>query len=359
MLRRLLPLTLALVACGQTPPESRRCLAPVVAAAPPPAMSLSPVPLPPIVLVTIDGVRAQDAFDPTLTPNLHRLVERGVGLGAVGAPLIASGPRFVSLPGYREILTGRRNHDCIDNRCATLCEPTLLDELRLRNQLGREDVAVIASWEVIARAASATPEALTLSAGRSGGATRERLAVDETTRRHLERAASAAAWPGHGDYRPDAWTGTLALDYVAARHPRLLWVALGDTDEHAHRGDRAGYQRALGDADDFLGRLLALVGDDAIVLVASDHGRSANFRDHGDSVESSHTWLVAAGGPLPRLGLAPARAPRRLADIAPTLRSLLRLERDDSPLAGTPIPELTTAARATWLTSNAPEPSGQ
>lgn len=324
------------VGCGAASNGARLC--PTL----PSSAPRSPAILPTLVLVTLDGVRAQEIFGrPDLVPNLRRLMQRGVGLGGPGAPMVASGPRYVSLPGYREILTGRRGTRCRDNRCPAIQQPTLLDELRVLGQLGRDDVVTIASWEVIARAASAAPSAITLSAGRHGGATRALCAVDAATRRDLDAGARASAWPGHGDYRPDAFTAALALDYVAAAHPRVLWVALGDTDEYAHRGDYDRYLGALAAADAFIGRLLGALGaDDAILFVTSDHGRAADFRDHGDAPESRAVWLIAAGGPIPRRGAVRTDGTHYLSDIAPTVRALLHLGPDESPRAGAPIPEL-------------------
>ena len=62
-----------------------------------------------VVLVTIDGVRAEEAFSPMVMPRLRELIEtRGAALGLSGfGNVVASGPNFVSLPGYTEIFTGR------------------------------------------------------------------------------------------------------------------------------------------------------------------------------------------------------------------------------------------------------------
>ena len=330
----LLPVLAA--ACGVAHDGARLC--PTL----PSSAPRSPAILPTIVLVTLDGVRAQEIFGrPDLVPNLRRLMARGVALGGPGAPMVASGPRYVSLPGYREILTGRRCTTCRDNRCPAIQEPTLLDELRVLGHLDQDDVVTLASWEVITRAASAAPSAITISAGRHGGPTRALCAVDAATRRDLDAGAHADAWPGHGDYRPDAYTAALALDYIAAARPRVLWVALGDTDEYAHRGDYDAYLRALAAADAFVGRLVQAVGlDDTILLVTADHGRAADFRDHGDAPESRAVWLIAAGGPIPRRGAVHTDTAHRLSDIAPTVRALLHLGPDESPRAGAPIPEL-------------------
>src|SRR5690242_4007126 len=63
-----------------------------------------------VVLVTLDGTRWQDVFGPEeLMPTLHRwMTAEGVSIGAPGhGEIWASGPHFVSMPGYTEILTGR------------------------------------------------------------------------------------------------------------------------------------------------------------------------------------------------------------------------------------------------------------
>jgi hypothetical protein len=307
----------------------------------------STVTVPHLVLVTIDGVRAQDIFAADARarlPNLYRLVDRGVALGSEASPMRASGPRFVSLPGYREILTGRRGTSaCTNNECGALTEPTLLDELRLRAGLDGDDIVVISSWPVIDRAAAAAPAAITLSVGRHGGVTRARLARDPAVRAALDAGARGRSFPGHGDYRPDAATAALATALLASRQPRVLWISLGDTDEYAHRGDVEHYRAALAHADALLGHLAAVTADDTIFIVTADHGRSANFRDHGDSFESSASWLVAAGEGIVPMGIARDGDTHRLADIAPSLRALMHLGRDTSPRAGEPISALVAA----------------
>ena len=64
------------------------------------------------------------------------------------------------------------------------------------------------------------------------------------------------------------------------------------------------------------------------------------FTTHGRDRASARVWLAAAGGPIPVRGLAGVAAPRRLADVAPTLRALAGLPPDRTPGAGSPIREL-------------------
>lgn len=339
--------------CGMAPAARPALCSPAVRAA-------GPAEVERIILVTVDGVRAKDVLGDgarARLPNLWRMVDRGVALGApgLGAPLVASGPRFVSLPGYREILTGRRGSSCTDNECPPLGEPSLLDDARLALGLGAGDIALVASWPTLQRAATIDPAAVTMSVGRHGGPTRSRLAVTPEASMLLARAADVSSFPGEDDYRPDALTAPLALEYLRTAKPRLLVVSLGDTDEWAHRGRVTDYFGALAAVDDFLGRLATEVaaldadGGRTLVVVTSDHGRAANFRDHGRAPESQPVWLVAAGGPVAPRGLVAAAAQRRLADIAPTLRLWLGLAADESPRAGVPIPELVTRAAVATL----------
>ena len=127
-----------------------------------------------VILVVIDGVRWQEIFHgpevglarrqwmlgklpkaPELVPTMYRrFFGGGVAIGGKGAGFTASGPVFVSLPGYLEIMTGRIQRSCSTNHCEPTAEPTIADEVRALPGSKLEDVAVISSWEVIDRAAS-------------------------------------------------------------------------------------------------------------------------------------------------------------------------------------------------------------
>jgi hypothetical protein len=111
---------------------------PVAPAEPKETAPLSPPAANRVVLVTLDGVRWEDVLGATpetstlAMPNLHRLVkERGVAYGGAGCEhdVRASGPNFVSLPGYIEIFTGRPPV-CQHNHCPNIDTETIVDEVR-------------------------------------------------------------------------------------------------------------------------------------------------------------------------------------------------------------------------------------
>jgi hypothetical protein len=269
-----------------------------------------------------------------------------MGAPGRGDPISASGPNYVSLPGYTEIFTGHRRHGCADNDCPPAREPTLFDELRAHSD-GPADVAVFSSWDRIERVVSADTADLVLSSGRTRISNEAALRDDEATSALLDEGRAAAAFPGKGGFRPDRYTAALALHYLETRRPRLMFLGLGEPDEYAHRGDYPGYLAALRAADRTLGELFEALdrmgprGQQTTVLVTADHGRARDYRFHGRKFpESARVWLLAAGGAVVARGLVRSERSHRLADLAPTLRVVLGLPPDEAPAAGAPIEEL-------------------
>ncbi|HTB76964.1 MAG TPA: alkaline phosphatase family protein [Polyangiaceae bacterium] len=320
----------------------------------------------PVVLVVLDGVRWQEVFggvDPTLAashragpvvgarsllPSLYAALDaRGAAFGAPGYGVIsASGPNFVSLPGYTEIFGGRAPAACQDNDCAGASGPTIVDALRDRARAD-SDVAVIASWAPIGRAATRAPSRIVLSAGRKDVEGASFLEDEPSTRAVLDEGARADPRPGHDAFRPDRYTAELALRYLETRRPSFLFVGLGEPDEYAHEDDYRGYLASLRAADDFFGRLFAALdrmgerGRRSLVLVTADHGRARDYRDHGAGLpESARVWLLALGGPVHARGFVQAPHSRRLSDVAPTIRQVVGLPLDEVAGAGAPIFEL-------------------
>jgi hypothetical protein len=316
-----------------------------------------------VVLVTLDGARYQEIFGGVdaelarahgladtervdagaLMPELHALMTRhGSALGAPsrGAPILASGPDFVSLPGYSEIFTGRRVTGCRDNGCRGTDAASVVDQLAAEPGT---NVAVVTSWPDIARVATSTTQVL-VSAGRHGGATRTRFERSDGAGLALRRAEPEPPWPGQGDFRRDRFTAELALAYLREAKPGFLFVGLGETDEFAHQGNYPGYLAALREADRYLGELWRELeaarsrGVRTALVVTADHGRAAGFRDHGRAFpESARVWLVAAGSLIGARGRLAAPREARLADIAPTLRTWFGLRADSHESAGRPL----------------------
>jgi hypothetical protein len=267
----------------------------------------------------------------SVVPNLQRMLDTGaVAIGAPGhgMEMSTAGNQRISLPSYREIFTGKSDAACQSNECALPPSRTVADDVY--DASGPESVAVVSSWPTIARAASAHPLRFVLTTGRKLTSQTDVLRADAEIDSLLDAGARSAAFPGEGDYRPDAITSRIALRYLAVHRPRFLFVGLGDPDEYAHRNDYERYLESLHQADEFIGELEAQIdamgarGRHTTVIVTTDHGRAANFRDHGFyHPESGRVWLVAGGGDVQTHGFANPAEKYTLADIAPTVRALL------------------------------------
>ena len=358
----------ALASCGPAAPlRSAAVSEPLPALAPEPIGTT-------VVLVTIDGARREEVFRGVdgvlgrghglreselldaraLVPSLHALtVAYGAAFGApeLGGEIRASGPNFVSLPGYTELLTGRWPSSCADNACGAVREPTLIDDLAARFGCSPGAAAVLTSWPDIGRVAAQRPDCTTMSSGRHGGFHLERLRPLPADAARFEADGRADPFPGHGDFRPDHLTGAQALAYLERYEPRFLFLGLGETDEYAHRGDYRGYLSALSEADRWVGAIaraldrLAERGRRTALFVTADHGRAKSFADHGAAYpESAEIWLIAAGTAITARGVPSREGPRRLADVTPTARRLLGLEPDHSARAGTALAEIIAAA---------------
>jgi hypothetical protein len=205
-------------------------------AAPPPSRPTSPAtPSRPttIVLVAIDGARWQEIFQGTdrrlldeagldaavhartaeqLVPHLAALARSGVALGAPGhgAPFLASGPNFVSLPGYTELLSGHPAA-CQENDC----EPpdgTLFDAVFTDPRGAPAPSALIASWDRLAAFAPHVPASVLVSAGKLGPVPRASVASLDALDASLDASESGPHTEvGSGDYRSDLHTRAVAL----------------------------------------------------------------------------------------------------------------------------------------------------
>jgi hypothetical protein len=287
-----------------------------------------------VVLVTIDGVRWQDVVSSSaevdLLPRIYEgVAEGGVIVGASAekgcAALRATSGSNISLPGYMEILTGRSTA-CTHNACPPVTTPTVLD---VAADEGVKPVASFGSWEVLGRAVSNRASQVFVSVGAG--------------KEKIDPYPAAG-----GNYRPDRFTRAAALAYYRENHPRLLHVGLGDTDEHAHRADQRGYLDAIREAYALVGELMdaadqAGVGSATTFLVTSDHGRGANFRDHGPGMpQSARSFVIAFGGGVKPGGVACPKRDLSLADVGATVRALLDLPADEAPNAGRAIEEIVT-----------------
>jgi hypothetical protein len=337
-----------------------------------------------VILVTTDGLRWQDVFhgmDPALeklkeagmtgdgaevrprfdgkTPEERRrklmpflwstVVERGVLMGDRdhGSLVHTRNKHWFSYPGYSEILTGRPQDDVIDsNDMKPNPSPTALELVRSKLNLPREKVALFGSWSVFQGIGAHQADSVFINAGYqplASGSWSPRLAELASMQFEL-----LTPWRS---VRHDYSTFELALEYLKAVKPRLLYVALGETDDWAHE---RRYDRVLETAhyvDQCIGRLWQAVQadpayrDKTTLLVTVDHGRGAtpeNWNSHGAKVDGAgYIWIAALGPDTRAQGLAKPPEMRTQSDVAPTMLELLGVDyKLLTAVEGKPLPEV-------------------
>jgi hypothetical protein len=234
----------------------------------------------------------------------------------------------VSYPGYSEILTGHSSDDAIQgNDPIRNPNETVLEFLKRKLGLSRESVALFGSWWVFQQIGEHTEGSISINAGYQTLEPARTPRLEELSQLQFH---VLSPWD---DARHDYITGAMALEYMRAVKPRVLFVAFDETDDwaHGHRYDRV--LDSIAEFDGFLERLWNQIESTeeyrgrTTLIVTSDHGRGSTVKDwsdHGRNVEGADKIWLAAIGP----DTAPSESGERIEqrDIAPTVIRLMGLD---------------------------------
>lgn len=277
------------------------------------------------------------------------IAKRGVLLGNrdQGSSVRVINGYRVSYPGYSEILTGRAQDDAIrGNDPIQNPTETVLEFLRHKWNLEREQVALFGSWDIFQSIGEHRPGSVVINAGFRALETPGMSArLSELSRIQFELLTP---WR---TVRHDYITFEMALEYLKTAHPRVLYVALGETDDWAH--DRR-YDRVLETAsyfDDCVRRLWEAAQSTpeyrgkTTMLVTSDHGRGATLEDwhgHGTKVDGAEfIWIAAMGPDTPASGEIRSGEESSQRDVAPTMLNLAGIDHSEyDGVEGRPIQSL-------------------
>ena len=336
-----------------------------------------------VVLLTLDGLRIQEVFggmDPLLaekrmekksgiydlerarrrfwrdTPGERRaallpffwgtLAPQGIVLGdkEKGSSVQPLNRLLFSAPGYAELLTGQPQPDVTTNDVKRYPHRTVLEFVRNELRLGKRQVATIGSWDGFGTLSSSEADAFFTNTGYEkvpAGIATPRMAFLGDLQFQI-----MALWE---EGRSDAVTFNIALEYLRTQRPRLLYIALDESDDwaHARRYDRLldylnvvdGYLRrlwrTLESIDQYRGR--------TTLILTTDHGRGVTTSDwveHDKGIAGSEDiWIAVIGPDTPDHGeLAPYPTVHQ-SDVAATLLHFFGLDgRAFNPRAGPPIP---------------------
>jgi len=336
-----------------------------------------------VVLVMTDGLRWQELFrgadEALLTPDRYydkrgvdtlrkeflaptpeerrarlmpfvwgTLVPHGIMFGdrdAGSEVSVTNGFNF-SYPGYSETLTGHpdpriHSNDNVPNPNRTVLE-------WLNKQPGFQGrVAAFGAWEVIDGIVDKARCGFPVNAGY------DPFTMDPMTPRlallNEWKADAPRVW---NDEPFDAVEFDTAMEYVTAKHPRVLFVSLGETDDWAHAGNYGEYLLSAHRVDAYLRRLWTALqtmpkyrGTTTLVFT-TDHGRGADadgWKSHGQKQpESKDTFIGLLGAGLVSRGLVTNSALVTQSRIAATIGTLLGEDWNAAePRADKPLPLVT------------------
>lgn len=292
------------------------------------------------MLFTWDGVRSHEFFRGTglfhatqlkasergeiLSTFWAKHAQQGMVLGGNGRYKIGS-KVAVSLPSYQALMLGKPT-DCVKNNCQSVQEPSVLENVREKLELKKEEVAVFASWNRIIAAAAHVPSSIT------NGVYPAVYESDNQTMNELQQQATQDLpdWKGS---RKDKYTFELGLEYLKTKCPRLLYISLVDSDEFGHKGNYPEYVRALRTYDEYLDRLIKTLdsmgeyGQQTTLIVTTDHSRGPGplWVGHGVTKNSEKgVFLFARGRGVPAIGRARDHAGSL--NVRPTIEYLMGVE---------------------------------
>lgn len=331
-----------------------------------------------VVLITLDGVRWQELFsgaDPLLIANTKYvsdttdlktrfwrdspLERREVlfpflwkevskmgqihGNRNLGSQVDLTNKMWFSYPGYNEILTGKADDTRIDNNDKINNPNKTILEIANQDSRYKGKVAAFGSWDVFPFIVNEERSGVSVNAGFE-------LAVgnDLTEREKFLNALQPKVPSPWSTVRLDAFTHHYALEHMKKKHPELVYIAYGETDDFAHEGHYDAYLKSSQTTDAFIKELWNFTQQDpfykdtTVFIITTDHGRGTDplesWTGHGNSVkDAGGVWLITFGIGMEMLGEVSENEQLYTNQIAPTIAEILVLQIENNTMPGKPL----------------------
>jgi hypothetical protein len=269
------------------------------------------------------------------------------GNRAAGSSVSLTNKHWFSYPGYSEILLGEAHDDTIkSNDPIRNPYPSVLEGLKTKLGLPRERVATFASWGVFNAIVEHEAGAIYVDAG-PGLDLPNQTGSQDPALKEL-RAMQQEVLPPWDGIRSDFFTFKFAMAHLAAKRPRVVYIAFDETDDYAHDGK---YERVLdtyAKTDRYLEQLWTWTQsqpdyrDRTHFLITTDHGRGKTGEDwkgHGAKVVGAdETWMAFVSPRMSQRGEWRNQPALTTSQIAATIANWLGLDwKAAHPAAGAAI----------------------
>ncbi len=333
-----------------------------------------------VILITLDGARTQEVFGGLDLEILKDKTRRGkvedtalykkywaetaeerrmkllpffwgtlmkehgsiAGNRALGSSVMTTNKMWFSYPGYSEILTGQANDEVINsNDRIRNPNTTVLEFLKRKLNLNKNQVALFGSWDVFNWIGEHEEGAITINAGH------EPYEHSNPEIRVLSELQNERLSPWDS-VRFDYFTFRFAMEHLKTYQPRVMHIALGETDDWAHGGDYAHTLGSFHKNDQQLRELWEYLQSSpkyrgkTSIIITIDHGRGKTIKDwtdHGEKVpEAQYIWMAFISPDSKMRGEWKNTETIYQNQVAATLCRLLNLDySENNPKAGKPI----------------------
>ncbi|MGY0408960.1 MAG: phosphoglyceromutase [Polaribacter sp.] len=220
---------------------------------------------------------------------------------------LTNGMHF-SYPGYNEILTGKADDKRINSNDKIPNPNKTILEFAEKSDAYSGKVAAFGSWDVFPYIINEERSGLYVNAG-FRKAKGEDLSDKEIFLNELEDEIPSP-WES---VRLDAFTHHFAIETLKKKHPKLVYISYGETDDFAHNGKYDAYLKSAHTTDNFIKKLWNLTQQDPFYkgkttfIVTTDHGRGteplATWKDHGNTIKNSdQVWVIVFGNKIDAKG---------------------------------------------------------
>jgi len=215
-----------------------------------------------------------------------------------GCTVNVSNPFQLTYPGFSEMLTGYADPAIISNKSVTGQSDNVLEFINSKEGFNRK-VAVFATSDLFPYLLNGPKSKLYINADTdtfsfTGGSFKllnkmQQLSYKPTTE------------------RPDLLTYFDAIEYCKMYRPRVLYLALGETDAYAHQGNYEQYLETAFAEDRMIKELWQMIQalpqykNKTAIIITCDHGRGDSIKEqwtkHGPDIKDSGEIWIAAMGP--------------------------------------------------------------
>ena len=246
------------------------------------------------------------------------------GKGSVAR--VTNGFKF-SYPGYNEMLTGAPDPRIDRNDYGPNPNVTVFEWLGAQPGF-RGKVAAFGTWDAFGAIFNRDRSKLFVRAGWEAPFT-----PPSGSAQHLLNGLYATTTRYWSDLAWDSFLYYVAREYLSEKHPRVLFLGFGETDEWAHAGRYDKVLESAHQVDDYVRELWALMQSmpeyrgKTTFIVTADHGRGSGpseWKDHDRKIAGAENiWIAVLGPDTPALGDRMAADTVTQSQIAATVAALL------------------------------------